>query len=588
MAVDWSIADPSKTGYDALASLRQIGDMALQRIQGQAQQQQTQRSAFDLSQDQARAAARPGIAAAAAGGNYTGAAQQALATGDTTSFAGVQNLHQAHLDQLDREAGALGDAAYTLSQVKDPVQRQQAFAKMIPGLKAQGFSDQELGAADLSDAGLQGYITHAIGAKQAVQDEFERRRSTQADQQIALRGQELGLDERKFAYEQHKPEAVGFGSTLVDPSTGRVVYGGGGDSADTGTKRGLGWTPTGAGNKASLIAQKAGVGVDTPLTMQQFVNLDMTQNEGRAAAPNNPGNMKNTDGSWRSFVSLADYQQAQKAWLQRRWNEGSRTVNDAVQGRAIGGGSGSGAGGMSAAAIDLAAREGLAHGGVVPAGYSRNRAAQAAITNRMAELNGGGDVGSLVQAGQTTKSQGNAYQTWNSGRPNTGGVVVRNLNVATTHLDQAGQAMAALQNGDVPLFNRLSQALAQQTGRAAPTNFNAIKGFVTDEVVKGVLGNAGGVHDRAQELIANWNSPAQSAGVIAQLQKLMGGQLSGLRQQYKQSTGRDDFEGYVSPRARQFLEGGSGSRQPPSGATRTASGPNGQKVALVGGKWVPY
>jgi len=58
----------------------------------------------------------------------------------------------------------------------------------------------------------------------------------------------------------------------------------------------------------------------------------MTQLEGGAMGKNNPGNMKNVDGSWKQLNSPAEYQASQRAWLQRRWNEGYRTTSEAVAG----------------------------------------------------------------------------------------------------------------------------------------------------------------------------------------------------------------------------------------------------------------
>jgi hypothetical protein len=136
-----------------------------------------------------------------------------------------------------------------------------------------------------------------------------------------------------------KPDDVGVPAGAGGSSLG----GGGATGSDNG--RVMGWSPASDNpaasvtNKIGLIAKKAGAGTDAPLTKGQFLSLDMTQLEGKPAAPNNFGNMKNVDGSWKSFKSPQEYSAAQKAWLERRWNEGARTVTDAVLGRRVGGGS---------------------------------------------------------------------------------------------------------------------------------------------------------------------------------------------------------------------------------------------------------
>jgi hypothetical protein len=206
-----------------------------------------------------------------------------------------------------------------------------------------------------------------------------------------------------------------------------------------------------------------------------------------------------------------------------------------------------GTGGLSQEAIDLAARQGLARGGLIPTGFARNKSAVTAIQNRMAALAGGKDVQSIIQGGQDVKAQQAAVTEFGKGKL---GSSVRSLNVAVDHLDQLKTAAAALQNGNIPLFNRISNGYAAATGSARPTNFDAIKKFVMDESVKAIVGAGGGVGDReeAANIVNRANSPEQLQGAVARIQGLIGGQLNGLALQYKSSTGRDDFRSKLSPR----------------------------------------
>jgi hypothetical protein len=138
------------------------------------------------------------------------------------------------------------------------------------------------------------------------------------------------------------------------------------------------------------------------------------------------------------------------------------------------------------------------------------------------------------------------------------GDTVRSLSVSLDHLDTLTEAGKALKNGNVQGFNKLAQTLAEQTGSAVPTNFEAAKSIVADEVVKGILGSGGGVGDRekAQAIFDKVKSPEQLAGAVDQVKKLLRGQLTGLERQYKQSTGRDDFDRFLSPSARGLEQGG--------------------------------
>lgn len=158
------------------------------------------------------------------------------------------------------------------------------------------------------------------------------------------------------------------------------------------------------------------------------------------------------------------------------------------------------------------------------------------------------------------------------------GNTVRSLNVAVQHLDQLGQLATALNNGDVQTFNRIGNSFAKETGNAAPTNFDTAKKIVADEIVKAIVGSGGGVADREQAAnsINSAGSPAQLQQAIQTYQGLLTGQLNGLRQQYKESTKRDDFERFLLPETRSKLEAHDsaqpGQRLTPEQASQLPSG----------------
>lgn len=140
------------------------------------------------------------------------------------------------------------------------------------------------------------------------------------------------------------------------------------------------------------------------------------------------------------------------------------------------------------------------------------------------------------------------------------GNTVRSLNVAIDHMDTARALGDALKNGNVPLFNAAANEFAKQTGKPAPTNFEAVKEIVADEVVKGVIGGAGALEDRraAAEKIRSASSPAQLNGVLDSWTKLLAGQVSGLEKQYEGSTGRKDFrDKYLNQRTRSAIDSAS-------------------------------
>jgi hypothetical protein len=151
----------------------------------------------------------------------------------------------------------------------------------------------------------------------------------------------------------------------------------------------------------------------------------------------------------------------------------------------------------------------------------------------------------------------NAINRFATGRQ---GDTARSISVAIEHMDTARKLGAALQNGDTPAINKLAQMFAEQTGKAAPTNFDAVKEIVADEVVKGVIGGAGALADReaAAQKIKRASSPAQLNGVLDSWTELLGGQLKGLERQYEAATKRKDFRERVTPRALEAINGKGG------------------------------
>lgn len=135
---------------------------------------------------------------------------------------------------------------------------------------------------------------------------------------------------------------------------------------------------------------------------------------------------------------------------------------------------------------------------------------------------------------------------------------VRSFSVGISHLNTLDTLADALHNKDTQLINKIGNALSSQTGNPAPTNFEAAKKIVGDEIVKAIVGSGGGVADReeAAKTIAAANSPAQLKGVIGTYKELMKGQLDGLRRQYQAGGGKKDFDKeFLSNEAREVAKG---------------------------------
>ncbi|MEG8058022.1 hypothetical protein QP150_16210 [Sphingomonas sp. 22L2VL55-3] len=159
MAVDYLA--PNRVQFDYLQSLQSIG-------QAQAQQQQTQMRGYQFQQQQRQDQARPAIQQRAAGGDFTGAQQDALASGDYDLAKSIGGLADDHRKKLATESDWMGRAANALRRVPE-AQRASVFSSMLPTLQAQGgFHADELHGVDLSDGGLDRFIT----LSQSIKDQL--------------------------------------------------------------------------------------------------------------------------------------------------------------------------------------------------------------------------------------------------------------------------------------------------------------------------------------------------------------------------------------------------------------------------------
>lgn len=199
------------------------------------------------------------------------------------------------------------------------------------------------------------------------------------------------------------------------------------------------------------------------------------------------------------------------------------------------------------AVIEAGAKALADYTGPVPSAFALKSPIIQKQLARAIELNPNYDVATHQTVQKAMKDFGTGKQ----------GNTVRSFNVGLTHLDTLGKLADALNNGDTQLINKISNAVATQTGSTAPTNFEAAKKIVGDEIVKAIVGAGGGVADREDmaKQVSAANTPAQLKGVINTFKELMVGQLGGLEQQYESSTKRKDFaDKYLSPEARDLYQ----------------------------------
>jgi hypothetical protein len=166
------------------------------------------------------------------------------------------------------------------------------------------------------------------------------------------------------------------------------------------------------------------------------------------------------------------------------------------------------------------------------------------------------------------------------------GDTVRAIGTAYRHMETLGELGEDLENtGAVPL-NKFFQYVSEISGQAPPTNFDGAKQIVVAEVVKAVIATGGGVKERqaAEERVSRASSPEQLIGIINDVYKpLLEGQLEGYREQYKNATGKDDFDEKFAPKSKPHRKAG----KPREGAaggpeTRTIEG---KTYIKQGGQW---
>lgn len=189
-----------------------------------------------------------------------------------------------------------------------------------------------------------------------------------------------------------------------------------------------------------------------------------------------------------------------------------------------------------------------------------------AIANRAAEVNPGVSQGQYVAGNATEKAMPALTQPFNA---------------ATLHLAQLGELAAAMNNNPQQLPNAILNKIAQWNGGDAPTNFDALKQIVGQEVTKAIVANGGsaGERDEASKTIAGYSSPAQFTGVINTYQNAMGAQLQALAQRYKAGGGQKDFSSFLLPEAQTaFQRESSAAPAAPGGAlpANSVQLPNGQ------------
>jgi len=157
MAVNWGLQGQGFDAGDVLASF------------GQAQQQNLQRQALQqrVMQQQREQQVAQQAGGLAATGDFGGARNSALSAGAFDIAKHIDGLEDGHRAQIAKRAQTVGALAVGMKGIPQE-QRAARLQALAPQLRQLGFHPQELAQVDLSDNGLDGYISFATSADDAI------------------------------------------------------------------------------------------------------------------------------------------------------------------------------------------------------------------------------------------------------------------------------------------------------------------------------------------------------------------------------------------------------------------------------------
>ena len=148
-----------------------------------------------------------------------------------------------------------------------------------------------------------------------------------------------------------------------------------------------------------------------------------------------------------------------------------------------------------------------------------------------------------------------------------GGKQIVAYNTVYNHLETILKLAEAIDNGDIQAQNRITNYIRTSLGHPEVTNFDAAKQAVAAETVKAITNTPGALADRqeAEAILASYNSPEQTTGVVNTLRELIGGRYKASQRLYTAGTGKTekDFQRFLPEDVNKYFVGyqtGSSSR----------------------------
>jgi hypothetical protein len=168
--------------------------------------------------------------------------------------------------------------------------------------------------------------------------------------------------------------------------------------------------------------------------------------------------------------------------------------------------------------------QGIAKGEIAPlSGFALSRPGGQALMGRVMQINPEYDATTYGAKAQAAKSFATGKQ----------GDALRSVATANMHLSQLGDLVDPLNNDPNQTVNKVKNIISAWNGGTAPTNFDAVKNVIGQEVVKAIVagGGSAGERDEAAKAFSTANSPAQLKGAIEHYRMIMGAQQTNLLEQ---------------------------------------------------------
>jgi hypothetical protein len=164
-------------------------------------------------------------------------------------------------------------------------------------------------------------------------------------------------------------------------------------------------------------------------------------------------------------------------------------------------------------------------------------------------------------------------------------IEIKAVNTALGHIGVLGDAIDALNNGNVQILNSLANRIGVQTGDTPVTTFNTIVHRVGPELSKAYIGAGGSAGERGTDEkdfdpSLGAGQLKSNVGISAQLLRSKIGALENQWDQNKSPNMKSFEDQFISPEAKKQLD-----RWAPGGKSVGAAGPGGHVIAIGNNKY---